>query len=72
VFRSHLTQYNLQYWANDLEYLKLKQWDYFLLIHIINNLKKGSNVEELLNEMSSIAKGMNGKNDPESIQTKAI
>jgi len=72
VFRSHLTQYNLQYRASDLEYLKMKQWDYFLLIHIINNLKKGSNVEELLTEMSSIAKGMNGKNDPELIQTKAI
>merc|ERR1712066_993315 len=34
VFRSHLSQYNLQFWASDLEYLKLKQWDYFLLIHI--------------------------------------
>ena len=38
VFRSHLSQYNLQFWASDLEYLKLKQWDYFLLIHILNNL----------------------------------
>ena len=72
VFRSHLSQYNLQFWASDLEYLKLKQWDYFLLIHIINNLKKGSSVGDLLQEMISLTKGMNGKNDPESIQTKAI
>ena len=72
VFRSHLAHYNLQFWASDLEYLKLKQWDYFLLIHIINNLRKGSSVGELLQEMISLAKGMNGNQDHESVQTKAI
>ena len=71
VFRSHLSQYNLQFWASDLEYLKLKQWDYFLLIHILNNLKKGSCVTDLLQEMIILGKkGVNG--DPESIQTQAI
>lgn len=73
VFRSHLSQYNLQFWASDLEYLKLKQWDYFLLIHILNNLKKGSCVTELLEEMIMLGKkGLNGTKDPESIQTQAI
>jgi hypothetical protein len=71
VFRSHLSQYNLQFWASDLEYLKLKQWDYFLLIHILNNLKKGSCVTDLLQEMIILGKkGVTGA--PESIQTQAI
>ena len=60
VFRAHLSHYNLQARASELECLKLKQWDYFLLTHIINNLKKGSLVEELLVKILDESK-RNGK-----------
>ena len=59
TLRSQLSSYGLEARGEQLAELKLKQWDYFLLMQIIRNLRKGSKVRELIKEMITLNRKIN-------------
>ena len=61
TLRSQLSSYGLEARGEQLAELKLKQWDYFLLMQIIRNLRKGSKVRELIKEMITLNRKINDR-----------